>query len=270
MSEDLSTVLKKAAIRILRPLVRVLLRNGVACGAFEEITRKIYVDEAFALARQSGKATVSAVSAETGLSRKEVKRLHELSAEDTAGNSQKYNRAIRVISGWMNDRRFVSAAGVPRVLPMEGADNSFANLVKDYSGDIPTRAMFDLLQKSGCVEQLDNKVSLISHAYVPGSDPIDIINILGTDSHELMNTIEHNMNCAAEQRRFQRKVSTNQLAASHVDEFNRYAARRSQALLEDLDNWLSSHESQSAEEESRYVSLGIYLYQDQSRQENES
>ncbi|MDH5485388.1 MAG: DUF6502 family protein [Gammaproteobacteria bacterium] len=269
MNTDLPTALEKAAIRILRPLVRVLLRNGIACGSFEEITRKIYVDEAFALARQNGKATVSAVSAETGLSRKEVKRLHELVSDNTAANSQKYNRAIRVISGWMNDRRFVSAAGVPRVLPMEGADNSFAALVKDYSGDIPTRAMFDLLEKSGCVEQLENKVSLISHAYVPGSDPIDIINILGTDSHELMNTIEHNMNCTTGQRRFQRKVSNNQLAASHVDEFNHYASRRSQALLEDLDNWLSLHESQSDDDESCYVSLGIYLFQDQSRQEKE-
>lgn len=75
MSESLSTILEKAATKILRPLVRVMLRNGIACGSFEEILRKAYVDEAFILAEEEGKSTTSAVSAKTGLSRKEVKRL---------------------------------------------------------------------------------------------------------------------------------------------------------------------------------------------------
>ena len=260
MSDDVQTILEKAASKILRPLVRVMLRNGIACGSFEEIVRKAYVDEAFDLARQQGKATVSAASALTGLSRKEVKRLHEKSSEGAAGNSQKYNRAIRVISGWLNDPRFISDQGVARPLDMEGSELSFATLVKDYSGDIPTRAMFDLLEKSGCVEKQDGKVYLISHAYVPGNDPTDIIDILGTDSQELMTTISHNMSCEKDQRRFQRKVSTHHLASAHVEAFQKYSSRRSQALLEDLDNWLSEHESQTGED-SRYVSLGIYFYQ---------
>lgn len=266
MSDDLQNILQKAASKVLRPLVRVMLRNGVACGSFESIVRKAYVDEAFDMARKQGKATISAVSAQTGLSRKEVKRLHELEESSTSGNSQKYNRAIRVISGWLNDPRFVSPEGVARSLDMEGTEHSFANLVKDYSGDIPTRAMLDLLSKSGCVEQYDGKVSLISHAYVPGNDPEDVINILGADSNELMNTVIFNMSCDKAQRRFQRKVSSRELASGHVDAFRKYSSRRSQSLLEDLDNWLSEHEAQSPED-SEYVSLGIYYYQDDSDEE---
>ena len=159
MSESLSTILEKTATKILRPLVRVMLRNGIACGSFEEILRKAYVDEAFILAEEEGKSTTSAVSAKTGLSRKEVKRLidKETNTENVTG--QKYNRAIRVISGWMNDARFSTVDGVPRVLDMEGSGKTFSSLVKDYSGDIPTRAMFDLLEKSGCVERHDGKNS---------------------------------------------------------------------------------------------------------------
>lgn len=266
MSDSLQNILQRSAARILRPLVRVMLRNGVACGSFEEMVRRAYVDEAFRLARQQGKATVSAVSALSGLSRKEVKRLQELTAEDAGDNSQKYNRAVRVISGWMNDARFRSAEGVPRALDMEGSEHAFAALVKDYSGDIPTRAMFDLLHASGCVEQIDGRVVLISHAYVPGSDPADIIDILGADTHELMSTVIHNMTSAKDERRFQRKVSTRQLDAAHVDAFHKYASRRSQALLEELDNWLSEHDADD-EVRSRYVSLGIYFYRDDSEEE---
>jgi hypothetical protein len=267
MSSDIQTFLQKAASRILRPLVRVMLRNGVACGSFEEMLRKAYVEEAFDQARREGKPTVSAVSALTGLSRKEVKRLQDLGDEQAGGSNEKYNRAVRVISGWMNDPRFLSSEGVPRPLDMEGGEESFAALVKQFSGDIPTRAMFDLLQKSGCVEQLDGKVVLVSHAYVPGNDPSDLIDILGTDSNELMNTVIHNMSCDKSARRFQRKVSTGHLDTAHVDAFHKYASRRSQALLEELDNWLSEHEADN-EADSLYVSLGIYFYRDDSEEDN--
>ena len=269
MSNSLFSILEKSATKVLGPLVRVMLRNGIACGSFEEILRKVYVDEAFALAADEGKATISAVSAKTGLSRKEVKRLTEKQLESTNDNTQKYNRAIRVISGWMNDARFSSLDGVPQVLDMEGHEKAFSALVKDYSGDIPTRAMFDLLEKSGCVERHGDKVHLVSHAYVPGNDPVDIINILGTDSRELMETIIYNMSCGAEQRRFQRKVSTHKLASSHVDEFQKYASRRSQALLEELDGWLNEHETQDRND-SQYVSLGINYYQNNPESEDDA
>lgn len=262
MSSDLQTILQIAAGKILRPLIRVMLRNGVACGSFEEMVRKAYVDEAFSLAQQEGKATISSVSAQTGLSRKEVKRLHEIEHDSSGAkdNTRKYNRAVRVISGWLNDSRFTSEQGVPVALSMEGDELSFANLVKDYSGDIPTRAMFDLLQKSGCVEKVDGKVYLTSHAYVPGNDPVDVINILGNDGNELMNTVIHNMSCEKGARRYQRKVSTKKLASEHLEAFQKYSSRRSQTLLEDLDSWLTEHESQT-ENDSRYVSLGIYFFQ---------
>jgi len=267
MSAELQKVLQTAASKILRPLVRVMLRNGVACGSFEEMVRKAYVEEAFSLIQQqTGKTTVSAVSAQTGLSRKEVKRLHELKSVDVTDNSQKYNRAVRVISGWMNDSRFISNEGVSLPLDMDGEEKSFAILVKQYSGDIPSRAMFDLLQKSGCVERIDGKVCLISHAYVPGNDSTDVIDILGSDTHELMNSIIYNMSCDKSHRYFQRKVSNRQLASIHVEAFHKYASRRSQALLEDLDSWLCEHQSQ-ASEDSHYVSLGIYFYQDKTLKE---
>ncbi|VAW66294.1 hypothetical protein MNBD_GAMMA09-3490 [hydrothermal vent metagenome] len=267
MSADLQTILQKAARKILSPLIRVMLRNGVACGSFEEMVRKVYIDEAFNMARKQGKATISGISAQTGLSRKEVKRLHDIEQSNDSSNNQKYNRAIRVISGWMNDPRFISAQGVSKALNMEGVEPSFATLVKDYSGDIPTRAMFELLQKSGCIEQVDNKVYLTSHAYVPGNDPTDIINIMGVDCNELMNTVIYNMNCNPAERRFQRKVSTSLLANEHKDAFLKYAGRRSQTLLEELDNWLSEH--QGNEDNSQYISLGIYIHQDETEKETE-
>ena len=263
-----STIVVEAAGRILSPLVRVLLRNGIACGAIEELIRQIYVDVAFEQTSQEHrKATVSSVSAETGLSRKEVKRLRE--TEGTAEPAeQKYNRAIRVISGWLNDTRY-SENGNPRPLPVNGEAGvpSFADLVKKYSGDIPTRAMLDLLQGAGSVENDGDSVRLIKHAYVPGNDSEEIIRILGKDTAELISTIDHNLGCDAESRWFQRKVSNTRVNAQALGEFRNFARDRSQQLLEELDNWLSHNEAPRSED-GHYVSLGIYYYHAPDQEEN--
>ena len=279
MSNDTNSIIFESALKIIRPLIRVMLRNGVSNGSFEELVRKAYVDEAFSLGDKSpGKTTISSVSAQTGLSRKEVKRLAELDDAHHTEIEQKYNRAVRVISGWVNDKRFSDSAGNGKTLPMEG-EISFSSLVKEYSGDIPTKAMLDLLLVADCVvlkqtsssndaSKSKNKiVELIKHAYVPSNDSSGIIRILGTDTNELIKTIDYNLTTNEKNRRFQRKVSTAALDKNAVKEFKTISNKSSQALLEELDAWISKHEIKSNHKNARYVSVGIYFYQDNDDEE---
>ena len=258
-------ILTTAICQILRPLVRILLRNGISCGSFEEMVRKAYVDEAFAQAhRNNSKATVSSVSAETGLSRKEVKRLTEADLSDSENTEQKYNRAIRVIGGWLNDPQFAYDEGNPKALSLDSSiddsNASFASLVKQYSGDIPTKAMLNLLESSDCVEITDGLVHLVRNAYVPGNDPEEIIRILGKDTNQLINTIDHNLTADEKSKWFQRKVSNPRVATAAVPVFREFARKRSQTLLEELDAWLSQNEADD-DTDSRYVSMNIYYYE---------
>ena len=249
-------------MKILRPLVRVMLRNGVSCGSFEELVRKAYVDEAFAIGKKNQlKTTVSSVSAQTGLSRKEVKRLNELEQTQRADVEQKYNRAVRVISGWVNAKSFTNELDNPRVLPLTDEEGSFSDLVKQYSGDITPKAMLDLLLKAECVKVEDNKVHLIKLAYVPGKDSTEIIRILGTDTSELLNTIDHNLVDTENNKRFQRKVSSALLNKHATEEFKKLSYKQSQALLEELDAWLTQNEVKQDDESAHYVSLGIHYYE---------
>jgi len=267
MSNMTQSLLSKAATGILRPLVRVLLRNGFACGNLVDLVRKTYVSEAFAMAEQAGtKVTVSSVSAQTGLSRKEVKRLHELDEDSNAAGEQKYNRAIRVISGWLNDDNFSNKDDQALPLPLTSdSEPSFSDLIKQYSGDVTPKAMLDLLKNSGCVQVNNDTVHLIKHAYVPGNDSEEIIKILGNDTSELIATIDHNLTCKIEDKYFQRKVSSSLLKKSNVEKFKDYSRRRSQALLEELDTWLDEQANTDSNDENQYVSLGIYYYQPESR-----
>lgn len=264
MSKTIHNILNESALKILRPLARVMLRNGVSCGSFEELVRKAYVDEAFAMGNNNQKkTTVSSVSAQTGLSRKEVKRLNELAQTHHEDIEQKYNRAVRVISGWSNEKKFTDTNGKAKPLSLNDNDDSFSALVKQFSGDIPTKAMLDLLLMADCVTVNNDKVHLIKHAYVPGKDSSEVIRIFGTDTNELMSTIDYNLAAQEKDKRFQRKVSSALLNTAAVDEFIKLSNKKSQALLEELDAWVSQNEVKPDDENACYVSLGIYYYEQQ-------
>jgi len=274
MVEPIQKTLTRAIHTLLRPLVRILLRNGIAYGSFAELAKKTYVDVAFEdFAPQGKKQTVSRVSALTGLTRKEAKRLHEMGQDAPDLSQQRYNRAIRVISGWLNDAEFHDPSGQPLALPVDGERGSFAALVKRYSGDMTTQSMLAVLTAAASVARDDDRVRLIQRAYLPGKDPADKLHILGSDTGELIATIDHNLVSGADHLRFQRKVSNHRVRAEALPEFRALSSRKAQALLEEFDAWLAKHEVAAGEQDDdqgRYVSLGIYYYENPEHEEDPS
>ncbi len=272
MSEQIATALLAAMERLLRPLVRILLRNGIAYGQSAEVLRKVYTDVAYDDFTLPGrKQTVSRVAVLTGLTRKEVKRLHELPPGDLADSHERYNRSIRVITGWLTDAQFLAADGEPAELPLSGATGSFEALVKKHSGDMPPRAVFQALAAAGSVAERDGRAVLLRRAYVPGGDPVDKIAILGSDCAELLDTIDHNLVSPRDALHYQRKVSSATLRADQVEAFRELSAARSQALLEELNAWLSQREvAEGSDQPGRAVSLGIYFYRERDTDSEES
>jgi hypothetical protein len=264
MENELQKALTAAVQQLLKPLVRILLRHGMPYGTFAELCRKAFVDTAFEDTTLSGKRpNISSVSALTGLTRKETKRLKEWDMTDSGDSAQRYSRAIRVISGWVETPDFHDEGGKPAELPLEGDNRSFANLVRRFSGDIPTAAMLSVLESSGCVATVGDSVQLLERAYIPKGTTVDRVNILGTDVAELAATIGHNLDAQPEDRLFQRKVSNVLVRKDALPAFREYSNRKSQALLEDYHQWLTAHEvthndEAKAGEESCYAAVGIY------------
>lgn len=243
MKNQITKALTATIATLLKPLVRVLLRNGIAYGAFADVAKRVYVDVA---AKEFGipgrKQSKSRVSILTGLSRKEVLRVKRLPPPDDLGASERYNRAARVIGGWVRDRKFADRYGDPAILPLEGNGTTFAELVKAYSGDEPVRAILDELARVGAVELLENRhVRLVERAYVPRDAEIDKIAILGTDVADLISTIDRNVT-RPDAPFIQRKVCYDNLPEEALPELKLQAAGRAQMLLEALDRWMSEHD----------------------------
>lgn len=272
MHNDATQALRGAVYRLLRPLARVMLRHGMAYGSFAELARKAFVEESLDQLRRSGKrSSISGVAAMTGLTRKEAARLASFDIEAGNASDQRYNRAVRVITAWAIDPRFVDKKGRPRVLAAEGK-NSFATLVKEYSGDVPPAAMLATLESSGTVCSEKKGVRLLDRAYLPTQTPIASLNILGTDVAEIITSIDHNLTHDDSDRVFQRKVSNVSVRVDALAEFRKLSNRKSQQLLEEYDAWLSEHEvskDTDGKQERHYVAVGIYYFDDTLHRDDE-
>jgi hypothetical protein len=263
-SNDLRQSLISAVLQLMIPIVRVLLRNGISYGEYAELAKRVYVDVARSDFVQPGqRQTASRISAITGLTRREIGLMRDLDVASDEESMQRHNRTVRVISGWVHDQRFRDAQGQPADLPLEGVD-SFNDLVKSYSGDVPTVAMLSVLEEAGNIRNDDGQVRLLRRAYVPDGAPPEIVRILGQDAYELMTTIVHNIDAAPADKRFQRKVAYRDVSRETFRTFKVLAAQKSQSLLEEFDNWLANQPDAPSSEanERRRVTLGIYYFEE--------
>ena len=76
MTEDLKKAISSAIVKLLRPLIKIVLRNNIPYGTFVELAKWVYVDVASNKFSITGrKLTDSRIAIITGLTRKEVKRI---------------------------------------------------------------------------------------------------------------------------------------------------------------------------------------------------
>ena len=261
--------LSAATLCLLRPLVRILLRNNVSHRTFAELAKLVYAEVANAEFGIVGKKqTISRIAILTGLTRKEVQRLLRPSSDSKSIADEEYHRASRVITGWIRDSDFGDGKGHPRPLRMEAKGASFSALVRRYSGDMPVRALLDELLRVGAVKQLkDGRICLLSRGYIPQKGAVQKLPVLGADTADLISTIDHNVYLKPSKPRLQRKVMYDNVPVEAAKEFHVLAAAEGQELLEKIDRWLS-HRDRDINPASKgtgrvRVGLGIYHFEEQ-------
>src|SRR6185437_15272804 len=267
-----SHALSTAILQLLRPLVRILLRNNRSHRTFADLAKQVYVDVANAEFGIHGKQqTVSRIAILTGLTRKDVQRLLKLLATSqsmTSVSAEEYHRGSRVITGWLRDPKYGDGRGHPRPLAMEGGGASFSALVHSYSGDMPVRAVLDELLRVGAVKQLkDGRICLISRGYIPQKSSVEKLQVLGADTADLISTLDHNIYLKPTKPRFQRKVMYDNVPREAAKEFRTVVAAEGQEFLEKLDRWLAHHDrdvNPAAKGTGRVrVGLGVFQFEEQ-------
>jgi len=269
MEADLKQGLLAAYRRLMRPLVRILIRNGVAYGEFSEIAKEVYIDVAasdFKVPHR--KMSQARIAILTGLTRKEVARIIGGKNKGDQELISNHNRVTRVLTGWHTDTEYTGPYGLPLELKFEDPEKSldFTQLVHRYSGDMAARAMLDELLRIGVVIETEpGWYKATTRTYTPAIDNPDSLERLARVVYNFINTVDRNV---AEQdpskRNFERLVfADNGIKKEDLPRFSAYIKKRAQLLLEEIDNWLSQLDSPDPDDENRIkTGLGIYHYID--------
>lgn len=257
--------LQKAVTRMLAPLVRVLLRHGISHAEFASWAKQTYVEEAndhFGI--DDKKPTVSRLAIVTGINRKEVKRILELPADAEPGIA-KHNRAIRVVTGWLQDSEFNNAKGEPLPLMYGDASSTFNILVKRYGGDVPARAVLDELTRVGTVTEDGKEITLAAKGYVPHESEEAMLELFATSARDLLNTLDHNVSGVG-QPHLQMSVAYDDISAESVDAFRKLSSKKALELLQHLDKELAPQDRTKNPEvggTGRYrTGLGVYFIEE--------
>lgn len=232
-------------VSLLRPLARILLRQGVTAHEFSRWSGAAFVAAAGdLLAEQGAEASFSRISSVTGLHRHSVSELHGALLQGTQERSDQKeyqrNRLARVLTGWFEDPAFTDRSGRPSVLPFDGSTPSFVELARAYSGDIYPRIILDELVRVGAVRVLaDGRIRAVSRRYTPGGTDPDAVDHSAVVAGDVLRTLEHNMGVPPERRHFEDAAIAAEIDITAVPMLRRLLERRGAAFLDDVDGWLT-------------------------------
>lgn len=263
MESELKAALLAAYTRLLCPLVRILLRNGVSYPEFAEAAKKVFVTVVTNESPTGDAETVAARAAiRTGITKSEALRI--LSEGSNPSTESNLNRITRVLSGWHTDTAYTGPYGLPLELQLVQHDRpDFVSLVQMYCPDTQPTVLLNELIRIGVVKEIENGwFRVLTRTYLPKTDVPDSLERIGQAVQHLIETVEHNrLEMDAERRLFERTVYADDgISEEDLPRFKRYVRGRSQVLLEDIDNWLSQLEKPTTDQGKRVIQTGIGIY----------
>lgn len=162
--------LTRAIKQLLKPLVGILLDNGLTYLWLTKVLKVIYVDVAEAEFSLPDKAqTDSRISLLTGVHRKDVRRLRVADKNRFEPPSSIF-LGVQLVAIWTTEPHFMDQSGKPAPLARlsGGRSVSFEELVRLVSKDIRPRAILDEWLRLGAVSINEyDEVCLKVDAFIP-------------------------------------------------------------------------------------------------------
>jgi hypothetical protein len=266
MSENFKSTLLSAFKPLMRPLVRILVRNGISYGEFAELLKTIFVDAAQdVLQLADSRQSVARIAITTGLTRPEVSRLLEQTEAEAEALAGRLSRVGRLLTGWHQDSEFTGPYGIPYEVPFDGPPGrrSFCELVRRYTGDVPAPEMLDELKRIGVVLDLGNGYyRVLSRNYIPNAADPAKFHAMSVAFTDLAKTLDQNLKPDEDHKLFERRVwAPSGVTSSDALEFDALVKDRGQQFLESLDDWLTDREGKAKKlEQEPKVRLGVAMY----------
>lgn len=246
-SQEKETIFQKAVIQMMRPIVKLLVRQNIPFASFMKIVKHLYVYTASEeLTLPGKKLSHSRISIVTGIPRKDIKELLQFEPATDQSVSYQHNRAARVITGWVKDPEYQHPdTHEPLQIPIESDQQqpSLQNLVAKYSGGVPVRAILDELLRIKAVENKgDHQLKLLTYGYTPGRDEIEKLKVISEEVSTFLKTIQHNIDAPFEDSFLQLSARCDNLPAEIMEELRKTATLKGRDFLQEMAQWMSQYD----------------------------
>jgi Family of unknown function (DUF6502) len=195
MPDNVKTALSVSLLRLLRPLVKIMLREGLTYSHFAAIAQMAFVESAAKdFVGKGMKSSASSVCALTGMTSQEVSNvLLEQERFDSSEFLEVSNPFARVLHGWHNDRDYVGPYGFPVDLPFEGSPLSFTILTTRHALGVSPQVVLEELKRVGAVTEVGFNVwKPLKQEYIEPSLTPENLGRMASLVESLLSTLENN------------------------------------------------------------------------------
>lgn len=269
------TALLRATRRLLRPLVRLLMRNGVTFPVLADLLRGLFVDvAAHDLLRDPKAATDSRISLISGVHRKEIRRLRQ-QHQDVDSEPEAVTLTSQIIARWLGASPWTDAEGRPVPLPRTAppGEASFEALVESVTSDLRPRAVLDeWLSRRLVTPDAAGRLELNVRAFVPPPGQAEQMFYFGRNLHDHIAAAAANVLASAPAPFLDRSVHYDRLpdaAVARLEALGREAAQRMLLAF----NRAALAEADAAGESpppGRRINVGVYIYTDDHQRDEEA
>jgi len=260
--------LLQAARRLMRPLVRLMMQNGLTFPVLADELRRLFVEIAVnELLTDSKTRTDSRISLLTGIHRKEIRRLRAL-PPDPEGPPASVTLVSQVVARWVGTAAFTdSSQQTPRPLARfsnGGPEPSFDDLVASVTTDIRPRAVLDDLLSHGAVfMDARDRVQLNVEAFIPRPGGEEQLFYFARNLHDHVAAAVANISAAGTPLFLDRSVHYDRLSADQAASLRDYARTVAMRALLDVNRRALELTQGTLEEEgadAQRVNFGVYVF----------
>ena len=230
--------------RLLKPLVRILIRNGVTYGEFSEAAKLAFIDSIHDDSFTNSKPSNEQISALTGFDDAEVLRLIEKRSLPKEELDTKLDQMVGLIHEWNTSPEFTGPYGIPLELKLNGSRErpSFSDLVDRHFPPNSTREVLEeLIRIKALIETEPGWYRVLARAYKQEADSAESIEAFIRSTQTYIEVLDNNIReDSLANKFFEREVYTERgIRPENLPRFKRFFSGKAQQLLEEIDNWIA-------------------------------
>lgn len=267
-SESGEKALLYALKTILKPMVRLLIRQNITYVGLQGLLKQIYVkvaDESFQLDKK--RQTDSRISLLTGVHRADVKKIRNQSSEQSTAKDVKASLSAQIMSIWTGHHLYLDKDGRPKALFRTSSEGtpSFEQLVLSVSKDKHPRSFLDEWHNQGIIEYFQKEekdlIVLSENGYVPEADYEEKLFFAGKNIGDHLSVVVNNLE-NTRPAMFDRAVYYQELTKESVKELEDLSKRKMIEVLVEINQRASELQEKDStlEDANHSMHVGAYFY----------